>query len=313
MELRQLRYFVAIVDHGSLSRAARVLHIAQPALTQQIKQLEDELAAQLLHRSAQGVIATDAGKIFYEHAQAILKQVSDARSAVAQSTDKPTGTVALGIPQSVSGILALPLLTAMRARYPDISLQLTEELTGNLIEQLKTGRINLAVLFDDGQLTSFATTPLAEEEMMFITRTGSQYASARRSVTFARAAKAKLILPGMQHGVRPRIESIARAAGLVLENVIEISSVTIMKSAILADIGATILPVAPLLPEIRRGEMTAYSISGEKLSRTLTLCASKNIPLTTAAAAVERLVLEVTDELCRSGEWLHAKILARPV
>jgi LysR family nitrogen assimilation transcriptional regulator len=58
--------------------------------------------------------------------------------------------------------------------------------------------------------------------------------------------------------------------------------------------------------------MSAYSISGEKLSRTLTLCASKNIPLTTAAAAVERLVLEVTDELCRSGQWLHAKILARP-
>jgi LysR family nitrogen assimilation transcriptional regulator len=116
----------------------------------------------------------------------------------------------------------------------------------------------------------------------------------------------------MQHGVRPRIESVARAAGLTLDNVIEISSVTIMKSAILADIGATILPVAPLLPEIKRGEMNAYSISGEKLSRTLTLCASKNIPLTTAAAAVERLVLEVTDELCRSGQWLHAKILARP-
>ena len=73
MELRQLRYFVAIVDHGSLSRAARVLHIAQPALTQQIRQLEDEMAAQLLHRSAQGVIATDAGKVFYEHALAILK------------------------------------------------------------------------------------------------------------------------------------------------------------------------------------------------------------------------------------------------
>ena len=85
MELRQLRYFVAIVDHGSLSRAALVLHVAQPALTQQIHQLEEELGAQLLHRSAQGVLATDAGKIFYEHAQAILKQVGDAKSAVAPS------------------------------------------------------------------------------------------------------------------------------------------------------------------------------------------------------------------------------------
>lgn len=145
MELRQLRYFVAIVDHGSLSRAARVLHIVQPALTQQVQQLEEELGASLLHRSAQGMQATDAGKIFYQHALAILKQVADAKSAVNQSTDKPSGTVALGIPQSASGALAFPLLTAVRAAYPDIVFQLTEELTGNLTEQLASGRLNLAI------------------------------------------------------------------------------------------------------------------------------------------------------------------------
>jgi LysR family nitrogen assimilation transcriptional regulator len=312
MELRQLRYFVAIVDHGSLSRAARVLHIAQPALTQQIRQLEDELAAQLLHRSAQGVIATDAGKVFYEHAQAILKQVIDARSAVAQSSDKPSGTVALGIPQSVSAALALPLLTAIRATYPEITLLLTEELTGNLIVQLRSGRINLAVLFDDGQLGAFACTPMVEEEMMYIVRADSQYGSGRRkSITLARAIQAPLILPGLQHGVRPRIEERVRSQGMSLDNVIEINSVTILKSAILADIGATILPVAPLQSEIERGDMLALPISGEEMTRTLSLCASKNIPLTNAAAAVERLVLDVTDELCRQGTWTHAVALAR--
>ena len=311
MELRQLRYFVAIVDHGSLSRAARVLHIAQPALTQQIRQLEEELNAQLLHRSAQGVIATDAGKVFYEHAQAILKQLGDAKAAVAQSADSPSGTVALGVPQSVSGVLALPLLIAIRARYPDITLQLTEELTGNLIVQLRSGRLNLAVLFDDGQLGAFANTPMVEEEMLFITRAGSRHAGTRASVTLAKAIKAPLILPGLQHGVRPRIENLVRAAGATLDNVIEINSVTILKSAILADIGATILPVAPLLSEIERGDMVAHKISGDPISRTLVLAASKNIPLTTAAAAVERLVLEVTDELCRSGRWLHARSLPR--
>ena len=90
MELRQLRYFVAIVDHGSLSRAATVLHVAQPALTQQLRQLEEELGAQLLHRSAQGVLGTDAGEVFYEHAQAVPEeQVSDAKSAVTQSATGP--------------------------------------------------------------------------------------------------------------------------------------------------------------------------------------------------------------------------------
>jgi LysR family transcriptional regulator, nitrogen assimilation regulatory protein len=121
MELRQLRYFVAIVDHGSLSRAALVLHVAQPALTQQLRQLEEELGAQLLHRSAQGVVSTDAGKVFYDHAQAILKQVADARSAVTQSA-RPSGSVTMGLPHSISGALALPLLTAAREQYPDITL-----------------------------------------------------------------------------------------------------------------------------------------------------------------------------------------------
>ncbi len=303
MELRQLRYFVAIVDHGSLSRAARVLHVAQPALTQQIQQLEDELGAQLLHRSAQGVLSTDAGKTFYEHAQAILKQVGDAKSAVAQAADKPAGTVALGIPQSVSGALALPLLTAVRATYPEISLQLTEELSGNLIEQLKSGRINLAVLFDDGQLSAFAARPLVEEDMMFITHSGSRFVPKRKSVPLAQALAVPLILPGLQHGVRPRIEDIARAAGLSLGNVIDINSVAILKSALLADIGATILPVAPVLAEIEHGQMLARPITGARISRTIALCSSRNIPLTNAAAAVERLVLKVTAELCQSGRW----------
>src|SRR3954471_14327235 len=176
MELRQLRYFVSIVDHGSLSRAALVLHVAQPALTQQLRQLEEELGAQLLHRSAKGVLSTDAGKVFYEHAQAILKQVADARSAVAQSTDRPSGSVTLGLPHSISGALALPLLTAARASYPEITLQLTEEISGNLSEQLKSGRLNLAVLFDDGQLGAFAGTPLVDEDLMFICRSGSGFA-----------------------------------------------------------------------------------------------------------------------------------------
>jgi LysR family transcriptional regulator, nitrogen assimilation regulatory protein len=309
MELRQLRYFVAIVDHGSLSRAALVLHVAQPALTAQLRQLEEELGAQLLHRSAQGVLSTDAGKVFYEHAQAILKQVADARSAVTQSTTRPSGSVTLGLPHSISGALALPLLMATRANYPEITLQLTEELSGNLAEQLKSGRVNLAVLFDDGQLTPFSTTALVEEDMMFICRAGSAFVPRLQQVTLAQALGATLILPGMLHGVRPRIENVARAAGLAIGDVIEINSIAILKSALLADMGATILPVAPLLAEIEAGAMHACPIHSPAVSRTVTLCASKNIPLTNAAAAVGRLVQQVSMELVQSGYWLGARSL----
>ena len=276
---------------------------------QQLRQLEEELGVQLLHRSAQGVLSTDAGKVFYEHAQAILKQVADAKSAVTQSAERPSGSVTLGLPHSISGALALPLLSAARARFPEITLQLTEELTGNLAEQLKSGRVNLAVLFDDGQLTPFVCTPLVEEELRFICRAGSQWAEGRSTVTLAQALAAQLILPGPQHGVRPRIESVARGAGLATSNVIEINSIAILKSAILADMGATILPVAPVLAEIERGAMVALPIEQPSISRTVVLCGSKNIPLTNASAAISRLACQVAADLCHSHYWLGARLL----
>ena len=309
MELRQLRYYVAIVDHGSLSRAAGVLHVAQPALTQQLRQLEEELGAQLLHRSAQGVACTDAGKVFYEHAQAILKQVADARSAVVQSTTRPSGSVTLGLPHSISGALALPLLKATREHYPEITLQLTEEISGNLTDQLKSGRLNLAVLFDDGQLGQFDNTPLVEEDMMFICRAGSSLATGHAALTLAEAVDSILILPSQQHGVRPRIEKAARAAGVQLDQVMEINSIAILKSALLADMGATILPVAPVRDEVAAGVLEAHPIASPAISRTVVLSASRNIPLTNAAAAVRRLAVSVAHSLCDSGAWIGARPL----
>lgn len=314
MELRQLRYYVAIVDHGSLSKAAVVLHIAQPALTQQLRQLEDELGVQLLHRSAQGVLTTDAGKVFYEHAQAILKQVADARSAVTQCSERPSGVVTLGLPHSISGALALPLLTAARAQYPEITLQLTEEITGNLSEQLKSGRINLAVLFDDGQLGGFVSTPLVEEELRFICASTPAESPAcgdsEQSLTLAQAVQHTLILPSPLQGVRPRIDSVARQAGLSLAHVIEINSIAILKSAILAHLGATILPAAPVLDELKRDSMRSRRIEQPTISRIVVLCASRNIPLTNAAEAIRKLVQQVSQQLCAEQRWPGASMLS---
>jgi LysR family nitrogen assimilation transcriptional regulator len=296
------------VDHGSLSCAAQVLHVAQPALTQQLRQLEEELGAQLLHRSAHGVLSTDAGKIFYEHAQAILKQVADARSAVTQSTTRPSGSVTLGLPHSISGALALPLLTAARATYPEITLQLTEEISGSLTEQLKSGRLNLAVLFDDGQLGGFEFTPLVEEDLMYICRASSNWVPQASPVTLGTALASPLILPAQQHGVRPLIEQVAAGAGLALANIIEINSIAILKSALLADMGATLLPLAPLRAEIESGALVATPLDSPAIRRRVTLYAFRNIPLTNAATAISRLVRQVTEMLCTNEQWPGARL-----
>jgi LysR family nitrogen assimilation transcriptional regulator len=169
--------------------------------------------------------------------------------------------------------------------------------------------VNLAVLLDDGQLASFATTPLVEEELRFICRADAPWAAGRDSLPLAEALDATLILPGLQHGVRPRIESTARAAGLHTRDVIEINSIAILKSAILAGMGATILPVAPLQDDVERGAMRALAIRAPAISRRVVLCTSRNIPLTNAAAATGRLVGEVARTLCADGAWIGAHAL----
>ncbi|WP_233342845.1 LysR substrate-binding domain-containing protein [Burkholderia cepacia] len=307
MELRQLKYFVATVDHGSISRAAVALHVAQPALSHQIQLLEQGLGGLLLHRTRQGVLSTDAGKKFYAHAQAILKQVLDAKSSVGQAGGRLSGTVALGIPQSVSAALALPLLKAVHSTYPDITLQLTEELTGNLVEPLRSGRLNLAILFDDGQLDEFVVSRLVKEELMYISAATSVYRPQHESINFSAAICNRLILPGIQHGVRPLIEATARAAGQVLTQVIEINSVAILKSALLADIGATLIPPAPLAAELRNRELVAVPVAEPHLIRTLALCSSKAIPLTDSARAIHELIMTLVDELCNEQSWIGAR------
>ena len=136
------------------------------------------------------------------------------------------------------------------------------------------------------------------------------FSIAEKSITLEKTLEVPLILPSIQHGVRPRIEQVVQKQGLRVNQVIDITSIAILKSALMADMGATILPVSPLLAEINRGELRACPILDIPLSRTVSLCSSKNIPLTHAAMAVEKCVIEVAQDLCASGQWLGAKIIA---
>jgi LysR family nitrogen assimilation transcriptional regulator len=165
MELRQLRYFLAIAEHGTFSKAAGKVYVAQSALSHQLAQLEDELGAQLFVRSRRGVELTEAGTVFHTYATSILRQVEDAASSVAGLTDSPAGKVVFGIPHSASHALALPLLKAVRQELPNVQLELTEELTGNLTRQLLAGSLHMAILFDDGTLDDFIAEPLVSEKM----------------------------------------------------------------------------------------------------------------------------------------------------
>ena len=310
MELRQLRYFLAIAEYGSFSKAASTVYVAQSALSHQLAQLEEELGQPLFHRLPRGVELTPAGRAFHPHALSILRQVEDARHSVSQAEGEIVGKVIFGIPHSVSQALALPLLKAVRAALPRVELELTEELTGNLTPQLRTGLIHLAVLFDDGQLDEFRSQALLEESLVLISPADAPDAPSG-PISLRDALHLPLILPASPHGVRPIIEAAAKQAGLAAPNVIaDISSISILRTSLLAGLGHTLLPPMPMQRELAQGELRAVPIAPETLTRRVVLCASRHIPASAATLAVARVLQTLVDQLCQDGSWWEGRLIA---
>src|SRR5690606_28313745 len=149
MTLRQLLYFVRIVEIGSLSRAAQALHVAQPALSQQMNRLEEELGVKLLLRSVRGVTPTEAGLAVYRQAQALLKQVDGKRLGACEASEGPAGTVPLRLPCTISTPLGMPLLQQVKARLPAVRLEIIGGPSPVLASLLAEGKLELTVVFDD--------------------------------------------------------------------------------------------------------------------------------------------------------------------
>ncbi len=312
MELRQLRYFLAIAEHGTFSKAAGKVFVAQSALSHQLAQLEEELGARLFERSRRGVELTEAGTVFHTYATSILRQVEDAASSVAGLTDSPAGKVVFGIPHSASHALALPLLKAVREELPNVQLELTEELTGNLTRQLLAGSLHMAILFDDGTLDDFISEPLVSEKMSLIYRPEVGDKQTRVSISFRDALAKALILPAQPHGVRPLIEQQAAQAGLLAPNVVaEISSISILRTSLLAGLGCTILPVMPLKAELDSRALVALAIRAPAVQRVVAICRSRHIPLSTAATSVGTLATKVVRALCQQGLWVDGRYIGR--
>src|SRR6218665_3573935 len=145
MELCQLRYFVRIVELGSMGRAALDLDMVQSALSQQVSRLEGELSTRLPRRTSR-VVATEAGVAFFREAQLTLRHADQAVRVARQA--RLSGTVSVGLAPTTAAMLGLPLMRAMRERYPDVRLHLVEGLSGHLAAMLNSRTLDMAILFD---------------------------------------------------------------------------------------------------------------------------------------------------------------------
>src|ERR1700739_4483683 len=146
MELHQLRYFCAVADSGSFSRAAEHSHVSQPSLSQQILKLEAELGARLFDRLGRSVRLTDAGKSFLPRARAVLRELEAARGDGSESKDSVSGHISVGVIPTVAPYFLPPLLASFSRRFREAAVSIIEEITPALLERLRAGSLELAIL-----------------------------------------------------------------------------------------------------------------------------------------------------------------------
>ena len=225
MDIRQLKYFVSIVDCGSLSKAAEQLCVAQPSLSQQIAGLEIELKTQLLLRSHRGVKPTEAGRALYLRARDVLRQVAQIPLAV-QVNGTESGQVAIGLPTSVAAVFALPLYRYVRQNFPGIRLHIVEGMSGHLAELMANGRLDMAILFREAETRGVSVRPLFEEYLYVFGEIGGIRAG--EDVPLRRLAGLPLVLPSATNGLRLLIERALAREGIEPEVVADIDSLPTM-------------------------------------------------------------------------------------
>ena len=313
MELRQLRYFVRIVELGSMSRAALDLDVVQSALSQQITRLEGELATRLLQRTPRGVAPTEAGLAFFREAQLTLRHADQAVRAAQQA--RLSGTVTVGLAPTTAGVLGLPLMQAMRARYPDVRLHMVESMSGHLTAMLNARELDLAVLFDTRlhqaqQATGarrWAMAPLLEEDLFLICARDRGHPGGRHlpgTLTVAELGQEPLILPTGPHGLRSTLDTAFARDRVAPHVVLEVDSLAMVMAAVDAGLGSTVQPWAAMgrYPDAAERFQCAR-LTDAPARRVNLLCSLPDEELSPAALAARVVLTDCVRELVTTGQW----------
>ncbi|MCX0499035.1 nitrogen assimilation transcriptional regulator NAC [Erwinia billingiae] len=292
MNLRRLKYFIKIVDVGSLTQAADILHIAQPALSQQLATLEGEVNQQLLIRTKRGVTPTEAGKTLYVHAQTILRQCEQAQSAIDGSGLALSGSVSVGLaPGTAAQQLALPLMEEVHRQFPGIILYFNENFGTTLSELIMNGRMDMAVIYGNREIHGLRFMPLIKEDLYFVCP--HSLAKPAKTVSLAEVAKAELFLPRIYNIMRKVIDEAFIHQGLAYRVKCEIESQTTLNAALAAGLGCTVMPESAARAMLKASDAWMAKIEQPDIQVSLSFCMSDHLPLSQPAEAVKGILLSL--------------------
>ncbi|EIZ1728574.1 tricarballylate utilization LysR family transcriptional regulator TcuR [Salmonella enterica] len=307
MELRQLRYFVRIIETGSMGSAAQDLDIGVSALSQQMSRLENELAIRLLQRTSRGVTPTNAGLAFYSQAQLALRHADDAILAAREA--RLSGHVSVGMAPSTASILGIPFIHAMQENYADVRLHVVESLSGNLERMINTRQIDLAVVFQKDKILRWSARPILEEQLFLIGSHALLAALPDNPITPEQLADIPLIMPSQGHGLRGRLDAVCQEHALNVEIVAEIDGLALLMRAVRDGLGATLQPGAAI-SHLDNDALRVIGVHNPILSRPNFLVSLSDDELTPAGLAARVVLTKVMRQLVDAGEWPSATLYA---
>lgn len=290
MNLQQLHYFLTTAEHGSFSAAARELRLAQPSVSEPVRELEAELGVALFTRVGRGLVLTEAGRRFHLEAERVVDGIDRARDAVRAVKELRGGTLSFGTFGSPSDYLIVNVAADFRRRYPDVRLRLVGINSSHVADQVREGRLEAGLVVlpvdDDG----LAVRPFRHEELVYVSREEDRVAA---PMTVQGLADAPLILYEAQFGAadptRRQLLDRAQRAGVSLSPVIEVESLAAAVALAARGLGDTIVARGSLKAHRAARSLKAVSFA-DPLYDTFAFIARRDAPVSPATRALIEII-----------------------
>jgi len=306
MDLRQLDQFVTVYEEGSFSRAARRANCTQPALSVQIRNLEDELGVSLFTRSRRGVVPTIAGKRLYARSLSILSAVADTRIAVRELSGDVTGALTIGTVPSVSRSALPAALSRFTEVHPNVELTLDEAYGGTLTDRVAAGELDFAVVTSAVSHEGIEATLLAEHELVLVSGPGSGLTPFER-IRLQDLSPLRMVLPTRRHAIRQLIDTLIARAELEVESTIESDGLNTTLEYVRHSGWSTLTAVASVIDAGDSGALVINPIVRPRAQLDYYLIRQVRRPLNSASERFVQLLREELAAITRRWRTLSSK------
>ena len=301
MDSRQLRYFAAIHEEGSLARAAERERVAVSALSRHLANLEAELGSRLFDREPRGVRPTGAGQRLYDHARAILRAMAAAEADLRDEGREVAGDVSVGMAYSAVKAIGVRLMQRVLADYPKLKLSLSESLSGSTLLHLLASEVDLAMVYNPPQEPRLRAQPVLEERMVLVGR--ADLMGGEGPITFDEVLELPLFILRQGLSARALMDDDALLKKLEERAQFQMNSISAITGSLLAGIGCVIGTELMMQEHLESGALASRPIVTPELNRTLYICELADRPATFALETVRHLCVTLSLDAVASGRW----------